>query len=145
MSETTSSPSAEPGAAVVSPWPNVTEVPEPGCELDNAKALHRGDVAVEPPTQALIEFLGSVDVGHGDDHNLELHVDPPDARVAACVVYVDGAHHYLLFCVARNPQLGLRIGDATKRTRWESGPRRKAAIRRPCWRTTELGLGSKAR
>src|SRR6516225_7326284 len=116
MSETTSSPSAEPGAAVVSPWPNVTEVPEPGCELDDAKALRRGDVAVEAPTQALIEFLGSVDVGHGDDHDLELHVDPPDARVAACVVYVRGAHRYLLICVSRNPQLGLRIGYATKRT-----------------------------
>src|SRR5215813_5535024 len=87
-----------------------------GCELDDAKALHRGDVAVEVPTQALIEFLGSVDVGHGDDHDLELHVDPPDARVAACVGYVGGAHRYLLICAARNPQLGLRIGDATKRT-----------------------------
>jgi len=31
-------------------------------------------------------------------------------------VYVGGAHRYLLICVARNPQLGLRIGDATKRT-----------------------------
>ena len=30
--------------------------------------------------------------------------------------YVGGAHRYLLICVARNPQLGLRIGDATKRT-----------------------------
>src|SRR6516162_2667583 len=59
-----------------------------GCELDDAKALHRGDVAVEAPTQALIELLGSVDVGHGNDHDLELHVAPPDARVAACVVYV---------------------------------------------------------
>src|SRR5262252_6566107 len=101
-----------------------------GCELDDAKALHRGDVAVEVPTQALIEFLGSVDVGHGNDHDLELHVDPPDARVTACIVYVGGTHRYLLICVARNPQLGLRIGDATKRTHWEkheSGPRRKLA------------------
>ena len=30
MSETVSPPSAEPGKAVVSPWPNVTEAPEPG-------------------------------------------------------------------------------------------------------------------
>src|SRR5205085_3154268 len=55
-----------------------------GCELDDAKALQRGGVVVEPPTQALIELLGSVNVRHGDDLDLELHVDPPDARVAAC-------------------------------------------------------------
>src|SRR6516225_352052 len=134
MSETTSSPSAEPGAAVVSPWPNVTEVPEPGgVNWTMRRPSMGGDVAVEAPTQALIERLGSLDVGHGDDHDLELHVDPPDARVAACVVDVSDAHHYLLICGARrNPELGLRIGDATKRTRWEkheSGPRRKRAIR----------------
>ena len=115
MSETTSSPSAEPGAAVVSPWPNVTEVPEPGGVNWTMRRPSSG-ATVEAPTQALIEYLGSVDVGHGDDHDLELHVGPPDARVAACVVYIGGAHHYLLICVARNPQLGLRIGDATKRT-----------------------------
>ena len=30
---------------------------------------------IEPPTQTLVELLGSVDVGHGDDVDLELHVD----------------------------------------------------------------------
>ena len=30
---------------------------------------------VEPPAQALVELLGSVDLGHGDDVDLEVHVD----------------------------------------------------------------------
>jgi hypothetical protein len=102
MSETTSSPSAEPGAAVVSPWPNVTEVPEPGGVNWTMRRPSIGATS-RSRFQALIEFLGSVDVGHRDDHDLELHVDPPDARVAACVVYVGGAHRYLLICVAVNP------------------------------------------
>src|SRR6516165_9370722 len=98
-----------------------------GCELDDAKPLHRGDVAVEAPTQALIELLGSVDVGHGDDHDLELHVDPPTlaSRLVSCTSVALITTSW--FCVARNPELGLRIGDAAKRTRWqkhESGPRR---------------------
>jgi hypothetical protein len=97
MPETISPPSAEPGAAVVSPWPNVTEAPDPGGgELNDAKAVHRGDVVVEPPAQVLVELLGSVDVGHGDDLDLEVHVDLPGGRVAAGVVYFGGAHGCLL-------------------------------------------------
>src|SRR5215469_13979030 len=46
-----------------------------GRELDDAKAVQRGVVAVEPPTQALVELLGSVDVGYGDDVDLEVHID----------------------------------------------------------------------
>jgi hypothetical protein len=38
MSETTSPPSAEPGAAVVSPWPNVTEVPDR--DVDRARGFY---------------------------------------------------------------------------------------------------------
>src|ERR1039457_3352020 len=71
-----------------------------GGELDDAKAVKRGDVVVEPPAQALVELLGSVDVGHGDDLDLEVHVDLPDGRVAAGVVYFGGAHGCLLGCVA---------------------------------------------
>jgi hypothetical protein len=100
----------------------VTEAPEPGGgELDNAKAVKRGDVVVEPPAQALVELLGSVDVGDGDDLDLEVHVDLPDGRVAAGVVYFGGAHGCLLGCVVcktlsfrRETSMGLRIGDATK-------------------------------
>src|SRR6185312_1084725 len=69
-----------------------------GCELDDAKAVHRGDVVVEPPTQACIEVLGSVNVGDGDDLDLELHVDPRDARIPACGAFFSGAHSYLLVC-----------------------------------------------
>ena len=84
MSETISPPSAEPGAAVVSPWPNVTGAPEPGgSELDDAKAVQRRVVAVEPPAQTLVELLGSVDVGHRDDLDLEVHVDLRGGRGAA--------------------------------------------------------------
>ena len=46
-----------------------------GCELDDAEPVERRDVIVEPPTQSLVEPLGSVDVGHGDDLDFELHVD----------------------------------------------------------------------
>src|SRR5215471_8422018 len=46
-----------------------------GRELDDAKAGQRGVVGVEPPAQALVELLGSVDIGYGDDIDLEVHVD----------------------------------------------------------------------
>ena len=52
------------------------EVPRAwGCELDEAEPLHRRNVIVEPPTQLLVERLGSVDVGHGDDVDFEIHVE----------------------------------------------------------------------
>lgn len=38
----------------------------------------------------------SVDVGHGDDVDLEVHVDLPDGRVAAPAVYFGGGHGCLL-------------------------------------------------
>jgi hypothetical protein len=34
--------------------------------LDDANVVCRGDIVVEPPTQAFVELLGSLDVGHGD-------------------------------------------------------------------------------
>src|SRR5215472_18449126 len=61
-------------------------------ELDDAKPVEWGDVVVEPPAQAHVELLGPVDVRHGDDLDLELHVDLPGARVAARAVYFGGAH-----------------------------------------------------
>ena len=39
-------------------------------ELDDANILRRGDVVIEPPAQASVELLGSLDVGHGDDVDL---------------------------------------------------------------------------
>jgi hypothetical protein len=51
--------------------PNVTEHPDSlGGELDDANVVGRGDILVEPPTQAFAELLGSLDVGHGDYINL---------------------------------------------------------------------------
>jgi hypothetical protein len=46
-----------------------------GRDLDDANVLCRGVIRIEPPTQELVEVLGSIDVGHGDDVDLELHVD----------------------------------------------------------------------
>src|SRR5260370_33068054 len=96
MSETISAPTAEPGAAPVIPLPNVTEHPEPGGrELDDANVLCRGVIRVEPPTQELVELLGSLDVGHGDDVDLEVHGDSRYAGVrlllfhaGTCLIHV---------------------------------------------------------
>src|SRR6266481_6339621 len=46
-----------------------------GRELDDANVLCRGDILVEPPSQALVELLRSFHVGHGDDVDLEVHGD----------------------------------------------------------------------
>jgi hypothetical protein len=32
------------------------------------------EVGVEPPAQAVVEALGAVDIGNGDDDDFELHV-----------------------------------------------------------------------
>ena len=78
--------------------PKVTEAPEPGRELDDAKPIERGDVVVEPPTQAFIELLGPVDVGYGDDLDFEVKVELPHAPVAAFFVYFRTTHACLLRC-----------------------------------------------
>ena len=98
MPATISPPSAEPGAAVVSPVPNVTEAAEPGGELDDAKAVQGGHVGVEPPAQPLVKLLGPVDAGHRDDLHLQVHVDRPGGRVATGVITAcfGGAHACLL-------------------------------------------------
>src|SRR6201993_5618356 len=44
-----------------------------GRELDDADVVCRGDVEVEPPPQAFVELLGSLDVGYGDDVDLKVH------------------------------------------------------------------------
>ena len=76
MSETINAPVAEPGAAAVSPLPKVTEHPEPGGrELDASNVFCRGYILIEPPPQELVELLGSLDVGYGNNIDLELHLD----------------------------------------------------------------------
>ena len=44
-------------------------------ELDDANVLGWGVVGVEPPTLASVELLGSIDVGPGNDVDLELQLD----------------------------------------------------------------------
>ena len=65
-------------------------------ELDYAEAVQRGGVAVEPPAQALVELLGSVDVGDGDDLDLQVKIGLPDGRVAARAVYFGDADGWLV-------------------------------------------------
>jgi hypothetical protein len=97
MSETISPASADPGGGGRESLTERDRGPGPrGCELDDAKARHRGDVVVQAPTRPLVELLGSGDVGHRDDLDLELHVDRPDARVAVRGASFGGAHRYLL-------------------------------------------------
>ena len=89
MSETIRAATAEPGAAAVSPVPKFTEHPEPGGgELDYANALCGGNVLVEPPTQELVKLLGSLDVGHGDDVDLEVHGDARQAGAGLLLIHV---------------------------------------------------------
>jgi hypothetical protein len=54
-----------------------------GGELDDAKAVKRGEVVVEPPAQALVELLGSVEVGHGDDPSRRISTFPTAASPLA--------------------------------------------------------------
>src|SRR5204862_885084 len=66
---------------------------EADAELDRARGARRGEldhpevlvpeVRVQPPSEALVELLGAVDIRDGDDDGLELHVDSPAARVTA--------------------------------------------------------------
>src|SRR5262249_51291296 len=60
--------------------------------------------------EALVEGLGSVDVGHGDYVDLEVHVDVPRGRVVACVAYFGGAHGCLP-PFRRKTLIGLRSAD----------------------------------
>src|SRR5215831_14635850 len=80
-----------------------------GRELDDANALCWGDIGVEPPTQALVEQLGSLDVRDWDDVDLKLHVDSRDAglilllfNAADCLTHV-----ILLSFVTRSRDLAL--------------------------------------
>src|SRR6267142_6119261 len=69
-------------------------------ELDDANAVCRGGIVVEPPTQAFVKLLGSLDVGYWNDVDLELHVDFRCAaiilllfRAGACLTHM----HWLTF------------------------------------------------
>ncbi len=51
-----------------------------GCELDHADVFADDDVRVQAPPEALVEALGPVDIGDGQRHYLEPHVDRPRFR-----------------------------------------------------------------
>jgi hypothetical protein len=66
---------------VVMPPPNSTEHLEPGGVNVRRERPVRGGIVVKPPTQALVELLGLLDVGDADGVDLDLHVESR----AACV------------------------------------------------------------
>jgi hypothetical protein len=72
-----------------------------GRELDDTEPVEGGVVGVEPPTQAFVELLGPVDVGHRDYLDFEVKVELPDALVCARVVNFGGAHVCLLVLLGR--------------------------------------------
>ena len=77
MSEMISSrPLAEPGAGRRDARAELDRAAGAGRrELDYAERVAAADVGVEPPPEALVELLRAVDVGDGDDDDLELQVD----------------------------------------------------------------------
>ncbi len=54
------------------------------CQLHNAGVIAGGEVGVRPPTQAQVEAPGAIHVGHGEDDDLELHLDRPGAWPLGC-------------------------------------------------------------
>jgi hypothetical protein len=63
-------------------------------ELDRPDALTELEIGVQPPSEALVEALRTIDVGNRDRDDLELHVDRPGLlgggrRFGA---HVSGAH-----------------------------------------------------
>ena len=49
-------------------------------ELHRPEVVAGGKVGVQPPSEALIEALCPIDIGDGQRHDLELHVDGPHFR-----------------------------------------------------------------
>src|ERR1700722_17271781 len=78
-----------------------------GCELNDANALCRSDIRVEPPTQAFVELLGSLNVGYRNDMNLELHFDSRSAG-ARFLLFHTGARltHLILLWLTADTGLG---------------------------------------
>ena len=75
------------------PVPNAIEQSEcVGVNWTTPDAVAEVEVGVQPPSEALVEALGPIDVGDGDRYDLELHVDRPrcgrsgEAPVLASVV-----------------------------------------------------------
>ena len=63
------------------PLPNAIEHSRVGGrELDRADVVAEVEVGVQPPSEALVEALCPIDVGDGQRHDLELHVDRAPVR-----------------------------------------------------------------
>src|SRR3712207_7315791 len=67
-------------------------------ELDAAEAAVAPEVAVEAPPQARVEVDGAVDVRHGDDDHLQLHVeDRKSTRLNSSHANIS----YAVFCLKK--------------------------------------------
>src|SRR5947207_14211926 len=70
-------------------------------ELDDPKTVIKGEIGVEAPSQALVEALRTIDVGPGNDRDLELQLDAHGVR-GLRGVFTDrfcAAHcHLLIVC-----------------------------------------------
>jgi hypothetical protein len=99
MSETISPPRNEPGAAAVTQWPNEIELPEPGGVNWTTRKSSRNGVVVEPPPEPCVELLCTVDIRHGDERDLELHID---ARYTGSIFLFSSAAS----CLTHVPLLG---------------------------------------
>src|SRR4029077_10102288 len=63
--------------------------------LDDAEAVLEREIGVEPPPQASVEALRTIDVGDRNDHDLELQVNSRGVRSLSCMVVGDlCAAHY---------------------------------------------------
>jgi len=59
----------------------MTEHGEPGrCHLHQTPVVAVGEISIQPPAQPFVELLGSIDVGHRDDDDLELLIDGRSVR-----------------------------------------------------------------
>src|SRR5215207_2518381 len=109
-------------------------------EVDRAlrvgrRHLHRpevvagGQVGVQPPSEALIEALCPVNIGDGQRHHLERHVDRPRFRHLrrTCTAYVRATHAYLQTFVGRARHNRATPGSPTRAARANDGHKADAA------------------
>ena len=87
---------ADPGATVVILQAELDRAPRAGGrELDDPEPRAVGEVGVEPPAEADVERLRSIDVRHRDDDHLELRGELRDARARIVALNLRRAHRGL--------------------------------------------------
>jgi hypothetical protein len=90
---------SEDPAADVNPVPKWMSRRAGGRELHDPERVALGDVGIEPPPQAAVKALGSLDVRNGDHDDFELHVEHARVRGLECrsaVRLCSGGHVFSL-------------------------------------------------